>query len=350
MRRKSSFLWISLGTAGPAWPPAVVGGPCSVGPTSLGDEHDARPATTTMASNPATARRRIPVVSQTVLPSPTRSVALAVALAAAACGARERASTGPTTTAPTGSPAVTVPLPSTTTTEATTTTTEAPTTITTDTPTTTTPVPGPPARVVRRGNTGGRTIALTFDAGADLGWTSRILDVLDEHGVKATFGIAGRWAEQHPELVRRMAGAGHLVMNHSYAHRSYTGVSAKPALLSFAERRADIERTEEVLRNLTGTTPRPWFRSPYGDYDASVNAALGALGYRFNVLWTVDSLGWQGLSPAAITARCLQGAAPGAILLFHVGAQSQDVAALPSILAGLRQGGYGFGTVAEVVL
>ena len=231
---------------------------------------------------------------------------------------------------------------------------------TTTVPATTAPQPAPtstapptssgaPATVVRRGDAGRRTVALTFDAGSDLGFAATILDTLDESGIKASFGITGRWAEQHPDLVRRMGAAGHLVINHSYEHRSFTGVSARPALLAPAERRADIERTEEIIRSLTGATTRPWFRSPYGDYDASVNGVLGSLGYRYNVLWTVDSLGWQGLSPAAITSRCLQGAVPGAILLFHVGSQSQDAAALPGIIAGLRQAGYAFGTVADVI-
>jgi peptidoglycan/xylan/chitin deacetylase (PgdA/CDA1 family) len=202
--------------------------------------------------------------------------------------------------------------------------------------------------VVSRGDPGRRTVALTFDAGADVGWAAQILDTLDQSSIHASFGITGRWAEQHPDLVRRMATAGHLVVNHSYEHRSFTGVSAKPPLLSPADRRADVEHADEVIRSITGRTTRPWFRSPYGDHDASVDAGLGSIGYRYNVLWTVDSLGWQGLSAAAITARCLRGAAPGAILLFHVGSQSQDAAALPAVIAGLRQAGYGFGTVAEV--
>ena len=184
---------------------------------------------------------------------------------------------------------------------------------------------------------------------ADVGFAAQILDTLSAEMVPATFGITGRWAEQHPDLVRRMAAAGHLVMNHTYEHRSFTGTSARPALVSPDERRADVERTDEVIRALTGRTTRPWFRSPYGDYDASVNAGLGALGYAYNVLWTVDSLGWRGLTPAAIADRCLAGAVPGAILLFHVGAQSQDAAALPAIIGGLRRAGYGFGTVADVI-
>lgn len=282
-----------------------------------------------------------PVVSLAVFPASlraTRCMAAILLAAAAGCGGGGEAGTGATT--PTElPPAAAPPRPSTTTT-----TTVAVTT--TDRPPATA---AGPATAVRRGDATRRMVALTFDAGSDVGFTGRILDTLDRAGIKASFGITGRWAEQHPDEVRRMAAAGHVIVNHSYDHRSYTGVSAKPALLSPAERRADVERTDEIIRGLTGATTRPWFRSPYGDYDASVNAVLGSLGYRYNVLWTVDSLGWQGLSAAAITTRCLNGTVPGAILLLHVGSQSQDAAALEGIIAGLRQAGYAFGTVAEVI-
>ena len=275
------------------------------------------------------------------------------ALLLGACtDAAERAVPPPAlTTAPTTAPITaptTAPITAPTTTA---TPTTAPVTTTPALPTTATspPAEGAVATVVSRGDPSRRTVALTFDAGADTGYAAEILDTLDRAAVPATFGITGRWAAANPELVRRMAAANHVVMNHTYDHRSFTGTSARPALLSAAERRADVERTDEVIRGLTGRTTRPWFRPPYGDYDASVNALVGALGYRFNVLWTVDSLGWQGLSAAAITSRCLDRTVPGAILLFHVGAASQDAAALPAIIAGLREAGYGFGTVADVV-
>ena len=203
--------------------------------------------------------------------------------------------------------------------------------------------------VVSRGNSGRRIVALTFDAGADTGFAAGILDALDRSGVPATFGVTGKWAVANPDLVRRMADAGHVIMNHTYEHRSYTGVSARPALVSPEERRTDLERTEQVISSLTGHTTRPWFRAPYGDYDASVNAMAGALGYRYHVHWTVDSLGWQGLSAGAIATRCLDRTVPGAILLFHVGSASQDAAALPAIITGLRERGYGFATVADVI-
>ncbi|MGH9280677.1 MAG: polysaccharide deacetylase family protein [Acidimicrobiales bacterium] len=258
-------------------------------------------------------------------------VAAAVALTAAGCST----GTEPAPSPPAPPPSTTLPLTAMSTTTA--------------APMPATPISTEPAAAVSRGDPDRRTVALTFDAGADVGFASDILDQLDASDVVATFGITGRWAEQNPDLVRRMATDGHQIMNHTWSHRSFTGISARPAVLSEADRRDEIERTDQLVQSLTGRSTRPWFRPPYGDYDASVNAAVGALGYRYNVLWSVDSLGWQGLTPPAIVARCLDGAAPGAILLFHVGAQSRDAAALPAIVTSLRQAGYGFGTVAEVV-
>jgi peptidoglycan/xylan/chitin deacetylase (PgdA/CDA1 family) len=76
---------------------------------------------------------------------------------------------------------------------------------------------------------------------------------------------------------------------------------------------------------------------------------VAAAGYRYAVLWTVDSLGWQGRPADDIAGRCLASAAPGGIYLFHVGSASQDAAALDAIIDGLVARGYAFATVADLV-
>ena len=91
------------------------------------------------------------------------------------------------------------------------------------------------------------------------------------------------------------------------------------------------------------------FRPPYGDYDASVNADVGARWYLYNVMWTVDSRGWLGWTAGSIAQRCLQIAEPGAIYVFHVGSASQDGPALQSIIDGLRADGYSIGSVPDVL-
>ena len=119
---------------------------------------------------------------------------------------------------------------------------------------------------------------------------------------------------------------------------SLQSVSTAPALGS-----------DTAIEELTGLSTRPYFRPPYGDYDASVNADLYARGYTYNVLWTVDSLGWDGLPAADITRRCLDRAEPGAIFVFHVGSASQDAAALQPIIDGLRGTGYSMTKISDLL-
>jgi peptidoglycan/xylan/chitin deacetylase (PgdA/CDA1 family) len=204
------------------------------------------------------------------------------------------------------------------------------------------------AAVVARGSPARRSVFLTFDAGSDTGFAAQILDTLKADGVTATFGITGRWAEQNTALVRRISAEGHSIVNHTYDHRSFTGVSSHAAPLSPAERIAEIAHADQVLTDLTGHPIKPWFRLPYGDGDHDVNAQVLQAGYRYVLGWTVDSLGWQGLSAPAISTRCLSRAAPGVIYLFHVGSRSQDAAALPGMIQSLKDQGYRFDTVADL--
>lgn len=191
-------------------------------------------------------------------------------------------------------------------------------------------------------NTNQRIVALTFDAGSDRGFGEQILDLLADYRIHASFGMTGKWAEANPDLVRRMATEGHLLINHSYDHPYMDRIST-------SERIDQLARTETIVSDLTGATTKPYFRPPYGSYNTDVLVDVGRVGYRYSVMWTVDSLGWKGLAPAEVTKRCLDGAAPGAILLLHVGAASTDYAALEDIITGLIDAGYGFATISELL-
>jgi peptidoglycan/xylan/chitin deacetylase (PgdA/CDA1 family) len=202
---------------------------------------------------------------------------------------------------------------------------------------------------VERGSAGCPTVSLSFDAGADRGYAEQILDTLRDKKVPASFGMTGAWAQKNDDLVRRMAAEGHQLINHTWSHRSFTGFSPKTRALTSAERLSELERTENLLRELTGRTTKPYFRPPYGDLDESVLRDVATAGYDFTMMWTVDSLGWNHLSRQAIVERCLSRAAPGAIFLFHVGAESQDAAALGPIVDGLRARGLGFVTLDDLL-
>ncbi|HEX5163975.1 MAG TPA: polysaccharide deacetylase family protein, partial [Thermomicrobiales bacterium] len=194
---------------------------------------------------------------------------------------------------------------------------------------------------IRRFETDEKVYALTFDAGSDRGYAVKILDTLKANGIHATFGMTGVWAQANPDLLQRMVTEGHQLLNHSWDHPSFN-------TLTTAQRTDQLKRTEDIVRQTTGVELRPWFRPPYGDYNDSVLSDLSADGYTYNVLWTTDSLGWNGLDAAGIIQRVVDGAVPGGIGLFHVGAASQDAEALQGIIDRLRQRGYRFATIAEL--
>ncbi len=190
-----------------------------------------------------------------------------------------------------------------------------------------------------------KVVALTFDAGSDVGYTTQILDTLAANGIKAGFGMTGKWAEANPDLMRRIVNEGHTVINHTYSHGSFTGSSTNTAPLSYHTRADELWKAESAVQRIANRSTKPYFRPPYGDYDQSVLADVWSRGYAYNVMWTVDSLGWNGLSASQIVQRCVNGLQPGAIYLFHVGSASQDGPALQMLANELRARGYGFATI-----
>lgn len=196
-----------------------------------------------------------------------------------------------------------------------------------------------------RGPRGARRVALTFDDGPDPEWTPRVLAVLAARGVRASFFLVGERAARSPETVRRIAGEGHEVGNHSWSHRSLW-------LCGPRRTEAEIGRCHELLATLTGSAPR-FFRPPWGMVNLAMFAALARRGVRC-VFWSIQP---EGLRPAAATlqaARVLRRAHPGAIVDLHdaegtPGAPARLLDALPAVIDGLRDAGYDFATVGELL-
>jgi peptidoglycan-N-acetylglucosamine deacetylase len=209
-----------------------------------------------------------------------------------------------------------------------------------------TPVGLPPIPARVDGPSG--VVALTFDAGADRGYAEDILDTLLEEQVPASFGMTGLWAQAHPELVQRMVADGHMLINHTFDHRSFTGVSDHLGGLSAERRQSELLDADAIIQSLVGHTTCPWYRLPYGDDGPRVDQDTAEIGYTQKVGWNVDTLGWRGVPMQDIVARSLRLAAPNAIYVMHVGVESRDGPALPAVIDGLRELGYGFATVAQL--
>jgi peptidoglycan/xylan/chitin deacetylase (PgdA/CDA1 family) len=148
-------------------------------------------------------------------------------------------------------------------------------------------------------------VALTFDDGPHPESTPRLLDILEKHGAHATFFMVGEAAQRHPDIVRRVAEAGHAIGNHSWDHSSLP-------LLSGKERRAQIRACEKAL----APYGQRLFRPPYGHQ--SLASRLDALGLGYQVVtWSVTASDWQDRDAQWITDRLTDETSPGDIVLFH---------------------------------
>jgi peptidoglycan/xylan/chitin deacetylase (PgdA/CDA1 family) len=191
--------------------------------------------------------------------------------------------------------------------------------------------------VVMRGVAGTGRVALTFDDGPWPGSTEPILGALAVAGARATFFVIGRYAEAHPDLVRRMHAEGHQVANHSYDHHR-TGMFGSPRYWE-----SQVRRTDDAIARATGGPPR-LFRAPMGFKSPLLAAAVRRTGHTV-VAWSCKSRDGVAASPERIR-RNVASAAAGEIILLHDGrdpASRRDVsptsAALPAILGDLRSRG-----------
>lgn len=207
----------------------------------------------------------------------------------------------------------------------------------------TAPVSAAPSQPISKGNTTEKVVALTFDDGADGTNVSSILQILSSHNVTATFFLTGSGASHHGQQIRNIANQGHQIANHSYSHPYFTQISA-------AEIRSQLQRTEDLVRQLTGKTTKPYFRPPYGAYNSTVLQHVGDAGYTHTIMWTIDTIDWTGNSANAIVQRVMNGITPGAIILMHTGEGAPGTPqALPTIITRLRNMGYRFVTVSEML-
>jgi peptidoglycan-N-acetylglucosamine deacetylase len=183
---------------------------------------------------------------------------------------------------------------------------------------------------------GAGCVALTFDDGPDPVDTPKLLDLLKEKGVKATFFVIGKRADQHPEIVRRAWEEGHLIANHTWSHYPLF------CFLTPRRLRVEIERGTESVRRSCGFRPR-FFRSPVGLRHPLLAPYLKDAGLEY-VSWTIRTR--DTLTPnSSVLARRILKAASGDIILLHdhlPGGTAAMLEVLPRVIDELRERGFQF--------
>jgi peptidoglycan/xylan/chitin deacetylase (PgdA/CDA1 family) len=181
-------------------------------------------------------------------------------------------------------------------------------------------------------------IALSFDDGPHPDFTDRIVGILRENKVPATFFVVGRMALEYPQLVEELSVSGNEVEGHSYNHNNLTKFSEQQII-------KDLNLTRGLIEDLSGKKSF-FFRPPGGNYDLKVVKAAGSVGEEM-VLWSVFPKDHEENDPKVIVDRVLKQAADGGVVLLHSG-REPTLIALPVIIKELRERGYQFVSVMQL--
>jgi peptidoglycan/xylan/chitin deacetylase (PgdA/CDA1 family) len=198
--------------------------------------------------------------------------------------------------------------------------------------------------IVPRVETAQPLVALTFDDGPTARFTDEVLAILREEEVKATFFAVGQALERNPAEGQKIVAEGHELGNHSYSHTRLIHTSSSTI-------EEEIERTDELIR-LCGQEGDIHFRPPNGKKLILLPYYLSRTG-RKSIFWDVEaeSYGEAAADADQIVERVLEGTRPGSIILLHVMYRSREESrkALPGIIQGLKEKGFRFVTVSELL-
>jgi peptidoglycan/xylan/chitin deacetylase (PgdA/CDA1 family) len=184
-------------------------------------------------------------------------------------------------------------------------------------------------------------IALTFNDGPHAKNTPRLLDILKERGVKATFFLIGQNVAANPQIVKRMTDEGHEVGNATWSHKGLKN-------LDEARLTEELQKAHDAILAASGAAPRI-YRPPFGSINARQQAIVTKhFGYPA-ILWEVDTRDWQAPRTAAkVHDRILKETHAGSIILCH-DAQPATVDAMPATLDELKAKGFQFLTISELI-
>lgn len=181
--------------------------------------------------------------------------------------------------------------------------------------------------------------AITFDDGPSADVTPRVLDLLEQHHVTATFCVTGACAEKYPELLRRMTAQGCEIVNHSWNHERFTDLSCEEIIVS-------LEKAEEAIFDACGRHT-VFVRFPYGAWDE--RAAAAAYVFEKALLWwNVDSFDWKYRDAGVIIPSVLDAVKDRQTILLHdIYLSSFEAAA--GIIPELKDRGYELTTAGGIL-
>lgn len=185
-----------------------------------------------------------------------------------------------------------------------------------------------------------KKVAISFDTAWGADKTLKIIEILEEYGVQATFFMVGFWVDDYPDMVRAIDNAEIEIGTHSNTHPDFTTISQE-------QMRLELETSIDKISKITGKEVK-LFRAPYGAYNNEVLTLADDMGLK-TIQWSVDTLDWKGLSGVEICERVMSKVDNGSIILCHNNADN-ILSALPLMLERLINAGYYVTSVGNLIM
>lgn len=186
-----------------------------------------------------------------------------------------------------------------------------------------------------------KIVALTFDDAPDSKDTPKLLDILKDQGVKATFFLIGKKINGCENIVERAYDEGHLIAGHTYTHPALTKISSQQV-------ESELTGVDDKIYSVIGRRI-VFIRPPYGDINQSVDNTYNRLNYKA-VLWSIDTLDWQNHDKNKIINTVMAKASTDDIILCHMdGTDGATLEAVPELIKNLKDKGYSFERVDQLL-
>jgi polysaccharide deacetylase family sporulation protein PdaB len=186
-----------------------------------------------------------------------------------------------------------------------------------------------------------KVVALTFDISWGNNTPMPVIDILKKEGVKSTFFLSGPWVKQYPDVPKRIKEDGHEIGSHGFRHINLSNLSKQ-------EIKDEVMKAHNNIKEVTGVDAT-LIRTPNGDFNDQVIEAIHESKYEA-IQWSTDSLDWMNPGVNSIIDRVTKRVHPGDIILMHASDTcKQTVEALPVIIKNLKDQGYEFVTVSELL-
>lgn len=171
------------------------------------------------------------------------------------------------------------------------------------------------------GNRGTNKVSFMFNVYENSEVVEKIVDVLDERNVKATFFVGGCWADDNGKTLNKIVASGHELANHGYFHKDHSS-------LNYEKNKEEIYLTGVIVNALCGVKTT-LFAPPSGSFSDVTLQAASDLDYQV-IMWSKDTIDWRDKDKAKIVSRATKNLTGGDLILMHP--KEHTLAALPEII------------------